>query len=151
MERQSVRGGGGGAWRLWAKEGDVQRCVCECVRDLGPRPKGVIFAGCSSLHCSNLLEMYYVTGPGHIHTERHTHSPDPHPLPPLLSERKFPLNLCLGSLSLWGTSFKRRAICLCRGKEQERQKPRGGENRQEGSVIVLVCGLSLQIRLCYLL
>ena len=36
-------------------------------------------------------------------------------------------------------------------RERAGQKPRGGENRQDGSVIVLVCGLSLQIRLCYLL
>lgn len=36
--------------------------------EMGAQPKGVIIDSCSALHCSNLLEVSYMTG--HIHTQR---------------------------------------------------------------------------------
>lgn len=39
--------------------------------EMGVQPKGVITERHLSLHCSNLLEVYYMTG--HIHTEISTH------------------------------------------------------------------------------
>ena len=118
---------------------EVQRCVCECVRDLGPRPKGVIFAGCSSLHCSNLLEMYYVTGPGHIHTETHTHththtskhSPDPHPLPLLRSLKENFHSIYASGLWVFGGRASRGGQSACaEGESRTETEGRGKQTRR---------------------
>lgn len=99
----------------------VSMSVCE----IGAQPKGVIFEKSSSLHCSNLLEVYYVTG--QIHTDTHIRAHLTHTT--LLTERKFPLNLCRGSLG-------KRAICLCNWAEEEKKnrENREGETYGRGKV-----------------
>lgn len=46
----------------------VSVSMCE----IEAQPKGVIFERSSSLYCSNLLRVYYLTG--HIHTGTHTYT-----------------------------------------------------------------------------
>lgn len=115
-------------------------CVCVCVHVyvIGPLPKGVIFEECSSLHCSNLLELYYVTW--YIHIERDTHLYTHLTHITLLSERAFPFNLCLGSL---GKSFEKKGnLCVQLAKYEKQRKAEWERNlwdenkRHEGSVIV---------------
>lgn len=128
-------------WWWWCLGFVGQRGRCRgasvSVCEMGAQPKGVMFERCSSLHCSNLLEVCYVTKHILTHRDTHTNANLTHIYP--LSEKKISTQFMPRAFGEELREEGNLPVRLGRGKKTgktAREKPTGGENRHEGSVIV---------------